>query len=220
MSRVPRVDIGDEIYHVLNRSNGRVKIFNNDKDYKNFVDLLIETKEKFDMRILAYCIMPNHWHLVLYPKKDGDLSKFMQWLSLTHTQRYHVKTETVGFGHLYQGRYKSFLVSRDNYLLQVIRYVEQNPLRAKIVKRAEDWKWGSGFNRFNPSEKNFVSECPIDLPNDYRQWLNEVHEKDELENIRLSVEKSKPFGTISWVDKMVETFKLGLTTRLRGRPTK
>ena len=218
MSRAPRVDVGQEIYHIINRSNGRVSIFNTQKDYLHFERLLEEAKKLTDMRIIAYCIMPNHWHLVLYPKKDGDLSKFMQWLTLTHTQQYHVRTNTVGYGHIYQGRYKSFLVSKDNYLLQLIKYVEQNPLRAKLVKRAEDWRWGSAYTRFNKQNKHLISGSPIDLPNNYKTCLNELDEKDKLEEVRLSVDKGKPYGKINWVEMTVDKFKLLSTTRNGGRP--
>jgi len=137
MPRIPRVDIKDEIYHVINRANARLPIFFNEKDYLLFDSILVEGKTKFDMRILAYCLMPNHFHLVLWPMEDGDLQRFMQWVTLTHTQRWHSQNKTIGTGHLYQGRYKSFLIQKDNHLLSAIRYVERNPLRAKLVTKAE-----------------------------------------------------------------------------------
>jgi len=218
MSRAPRVDVGGEVYHIINRTNGRVKIFNTKEDYQHFENLLKEAKKLVDMRIIAYTIMPNHWHLVLYPKKDGDLSVFMQWLTLTHTQQYHVRKNTVGYGHVYQGRYKSFLVSKDNYLLQLIRYVEQNSLRAKLVQKAEDWRWGSAWKRCESRDINFLSDCPINLPSNYKSWLNHVDKGDDFEEIRFSVEKSRPFGTMEWTSKMVEKFNLVSTTRKGGRP--
>src|SRR3989344_2617716 len=115
MPRSARVDIGGEIYHVINRANGRLQIFNTDEDYKLFEQLLLETKEIFDMRILAYELMPNHFHLVLYPKNDGDLGLFMHRLCNAHTRKVHAHTNTNGSGHLYQGRYKSFQLP-DDYL--------------------------------------------------------------------------------------------------------
>src|SRR3990170_2335011 len=143
MPRIHRIDIRDTVYHVINRSNARIQIFNTDEDYYLFERVLEEANERFNMRILSYCVMPNHWHLVLYPRQDGDLRKFMGWLSMTHTQRWHSSHKTTGSGHLYQGRYKSFLVKTSEYLIQLFRYVERNPLRAKLVKNAEDWKWSS-----------------------------------------------------------------------------
>ena len=125
MPRNARVDVGGEIYHVINRANGRHQIFNTDKDYKLFEQLLFETKELIDMRILAYELMPNHWHLALYPKNDRDLGVFMHRLSNAHTRKVHALTKTNGSGHLYQGRYKSFLVDTGSYLLTLIKYIER-----------------------------------------------------------------------------------------------
>lgn len=140
MSRIERVDVGDYVYHVLNRANARVQIFDIEADYVVFEQILEEAVKKFDMRLLAYCLMPNHWHLVLYPKKDGDLARFMAWLTNTHTRRWHVSKGTVGQGHLYQGRYKSFICEKNEYLLTLLRYVERNAKRANIVVRAEKWQ--------------------------------------------------------------------------------
>jgi len=95
MSRIERTSVGDYVYHVLNRANARVSVFDNDKDYHTFEAILEDAVAKFDMRLLSYCIMPNHWHLVLYPKKDGDLIKFMGWLSNTHTRRWHMEKHTM-----------------------------------------------------------------------------------------------------------------------------
>lgn len=221
MPRLNRVDVAGEIYHVINRANGRTCIFSTDVDYQHFENLLKEAQKKFDIEIFAYTIMPNHWHLVLSTKKDGDLSKCMQWLILTHTQQYHVKKQTVGYGHLYQGRYKSFLVSRDQYLVQLIRYVEQNPLRAKLVKKSEEWQWGSLSKRIKASvDSTLLDELPINLPHDYKNWVNEIEEKEKLDEIRHSIERGRPFGKIDWVGKTVSKYGLESTTRPRGRPRK
>src|SRR3989344_3828972 len=118
MGRAPRAAVGNIVYHVLNRANGRMKIFRKDKDYEIFEKILAEAKKKQPMRILTYCLMPNHWHLVLNPYKDDDLSNFMRWVTLTHTQRWHAHYKSIGYGHLYQGRYRSFPVQRDKHFLQ------------------------------------------------------------------------------------------------------
>ncbi len=222
MPRVPRIDIGGQIYHIINRANGRQTIFHKKEDYIHFEKLLAEAKKKFDMRIVAYVLMPNHWHLVLCPKHDGDLSAFMQWLTLTHTQQYHSKKQSIGYGHIYQGRYKSFLIDKDNYLLTVIKYVERNPVRAKLAKRVEQWRWGSGYRRLygTTKEKEILSQPLVQLPKNHRSWVNELDNSEELDNVRLSVNKSKPFGTTKWIKRIVERFGLGITMRGRGRPKK
>ena len=134
---------GGLVYHALNRANARQTIFDDDGDYEAFERVLAEAVDRHVMRLLAYCVMPNHFHLVLWPRADGDLSRFMRWLTLTHTQRWHAHHHTAGTGHLYQGRFRSFPVQDDGHLLTLCRYVERNALRAGLVGRAEDWRWGS-----------------------------------------------------------------------------
>ena len=126
MGRALRVTAGDTVYHVLNRANGRQALFDDEGDYAAFERVLAEAQQRLPMRLLAYCLMPNHWHRVLWPFGDGDLSRFLAWL--THTQRWHADRHTTGSGHLYQGRFKSFLVQTDAHLLTVCRYVERNAL--------------------------------------------------------------------------------------------
>lgn len=222
MGRIPRVDVGDYVYHVINRANARLPLFEKDEDYKLFEDILTEAKERFTMRILSYQIMPNHWHLVLQPRNDGDISIFMQWLTLTHTQRWHAKHHTTGNGHLYQGRYKSFPIQTNSYLLQLFRYVERNALRAKLVKKAEDWKWSSLYRREKGSveQRKLLSAWPIDMPNDFINLVNEPQTNTEVEALRYSVNKGKPYGTDNWINKIVEKFNLELTLRKKGRPRK
>jgi len=222
MPRVPRIDIGTNCYHVINRANARLPIFFGEKDYALFETVLEEAEEKFSMRILAYCLMPNHFHLILYPRDDGDMGKFMQWLTLTHTQRWHQVYNTKGSGHLYQGRYKSFLIQDDNHLLSVIRYVERNALRAKLVKKAENWCFGSLARRLSkdPRKKKILSAWPILEPKDYLLFVNTPQPKEEEESIRASVVRGKPFGTDVWTIKMIKKFGLEATTRPLGRPKK
>ncbi len=222
MPRINRIDVGNVIYHVINRANAGVQIFDTSADYLLFENVLEEAKEKFNMRILSYEIMPSHFHLVLYPKQDGDLQKFMGWLSMTHTQRWHSEHKTIGKGHLYQGRYKSFLIQTNNYLLQLFRYVERNALRAKLVKKAEDWRWSSLYRREKGSieQKKLLSKWPIDMPNDYIKLVNEPQTNTEVESLRYSVNKGKPYGSDDWTNKMIGKFGLKATLRNPGRPKK
>ena len=126
-----------------NRANFRARLFRTDAHYEDFLGIVEEALAFVPMRILAYCLMPNHWHLVVHPRADGDLARFLQRLTMTHTQRYHARTGTVGYGHLYQGRYKSLPVESDSHFLALVRYVERNAQRAALVKKAEDWPWSS-----------------------------------------------------------------------------
>ncbi|MFZ2303700.1 MAG: transposase [Minisyncoccia bacterium] len=222
MPRNARVDVGGEVYHVINRANGRLQIFDADEDYELFEQLLFETKELFGMRILAYVLMPNHWHLVLHPRNDGDLGAFMHQLSNAHTRKVHARTNTNGSGHLYQGRYKSFLIDSENYLLAVVKYVERNAVRARLVRNCEDWQWGSAWRRIfgTAKQKKLLGEMPTHLPGDYLNWINTVDKVDDLKMIRVSVNKSVPYGRDKWVDKMVSKYRLESTLKSPGRPKK
>ena len=222
MPRTTRIAIGDTIYHVINRANGRATIFHAEKDYRHFESLLEEAKELIDMRILAYTILPNHWHLVLYPRKDRDMSEFMRWLTTTHVRQRRVATKSIGYGALYQGAYKSFIVQEDKHLTDLIRYVEQNPLRAKLVKHAEDWQWGSAWRRTKGSlmHKKLLSPSPAPLPHGYLKWINADDKHEDIKRIRTSVNKGVPYGNDSWVDVMVTKYHLETTARSAGRPKK
>lgn len=205
------------VYHVLNRANGKMKIFHKDKDYIAFVSVLAEAKKKYPVRVLAYCLMPNHWHLVLYPYGDIDLARFMGWLTLTHTQRWHVHYKSTGFGHLYQGRYKSFPVQKDEHFLQLVRYVERNAKRANLVQQAEDWRWSSlHLHEFGTTEqKKLLSAWPVEPEAGYVAWVNRPQPKEEVEVIRYAIARGRPYGNEAWLSKTVE--RLGLQTTMRQR---
>ena len=222
MPRAPRTDVGNMVYHCINRANARVQIFDSDKDYQQFEKVLMEAKERTDMRILSYTVMPNHFHLVLYPRQDGDLSKFMNWLTMTHTQRWHVIHDSVGEGHLYQGRYKSFLVQTDQYFLELVLYVEQNSLKAKLVRKAEDWRWGSLWRREHGTrqQKELLASWPVEMSDGYLRRVNTLISKDVTETIQNCIKRGKPFGHNMWVDETIDKFDLLSTVRLRGRPKK
>lgn len=220
MGRPLRAAIGGMIYHVLNRANGRLPLFEKPSDYEAFEQVLGEAQDRFPMRMLAYCVMPNHWHLVLWPRRDQDLSRFMAWVTLTHTQRWHAHRRSAGAGHLYQGRFKSFPVQADEHFLSVCRYVERNALRANIVTRAEDWRWSSlwrtGRRRGNATA--FLSEWPMARPRGWVKWVNEPQTDTELEALRRSVRRGQPFGSGNWVRRTATRLDLEGTLRPRGRP--
>lgn len=224
MGRAPRVDVGNMVYHVLNRANQRQRIFYKQKDYQAFEKILFEAKKRHPMRILAFCLMPNHWHMVVYPQQDGDLSKFMQWLTLTHTQRWHAHYKSIGLGHLYQGRYKSFLIQTDEHFWQVVRYVERNSVRARLVSRIEQWRWSSAWIRKNGNSKHkgLLSKWPVEESIDYFDWANRTlpYEQEQIDAIRASIKKSRPYGSGEWVSKNIKKFGLEVTLREPGRPKK
>ena len=133
MPRRPRNASGGLAYHVLNRRVGRLPLLEKSADYAAFEKILHEANKRTGIRIAAYCLMPNHWHLLLWPQRDGELSEVMRWVTVTHTQRWHAHRHTSGSGPVYQGRFKSFPVQTDEHFLTVARYVERNAVRAKLV---------------------------------------------------------------------------------------
>src|SRR6476661_5608670 len=143
MPRKARSAPGGWVYHVLNRSAGRTKLFRTDQDFLAFQRVMLEALDRHPIRLLAWCLMENHWHFVARPREDGQLTAFFRWLTHTHAMRWRVAHHTVGYGHLYQGRFKCFPIQTDEHFLTVCRYVERNPLTVGAVTRAQDYRWSS-----------------------------------------------------------------------------
>jgi putative transposase len=215
------LDWGGYVYHVLNRANARRPIFQKDGDYQAFEGVLAEALDHVPgMRLLAYCLMPNHWHLLLWPRRDGELADFAHWLTLTHTQRWHAHYHDVGSGHLYQGRYKSFPVQEDEHYYAVCRYVERNPLRAGLVRQAENWRWSSLGQRAQGDGPTLLDSWPVTVPKNWLGYVNEPGTEAELEALRRSVARGAPFGDERWQRRAAEQLGLQSTLRPRGRPKK
>jgi len=224
MARIPRFVVSDMVYHILNRANGRETIFQEEKDYHLFEKVLFEGKDKFPVNIYSLVIMSNHWHFILSSRVGENISNFMRWITHTHTQRWHAKYKSVGYGHVYQGRYKSFPIEKNDHFLQVCRYVERNPLRAGLVQRAEDWRWSSLWIKKHGTDKqkSLLSLWPADEPASYLEWVNDDlrNEKEELDKIRYAIKRGCPFGRDSWVTGIAERLGLVSTLNPRGRPKK
>jgi len=212
--------MGGYVYHVLNRAVGRAKLFTKAGDYAAFVKVLREAHGQVPMRTLAFCLMPTHWHLVVWPEKEGELSRFLHWLTMTHTQRWHAHHHTVGTGPLYQGRFKSFPVQEDDHLWTVWRYVERNALRAGLVQRAEQWPWCSLALRDRGAAPPWLAQGPLALPSRWLQYVNGVETEAELEALRRCVARGSPWGDAQWQRLAVERLGLAATLRPRGRPPK
>ena len=229
---------GGIAYHVMNRAAGRLALFEKDGDFAAFERVLAEAVGRFAMRLCAYCLMPNHWHLVLWPRGDDELSPFVQWLAMTHSQRWHAHRRTGGRGHVYQGRFKSFPAACDEHLLAVCRYVERNALRANLVARAEDWRWcslwrwharpckpggGEGAVRSDghaTADGPTLCDWPVERPGDWLAWVNEGETPAELEALRGSCRRGSPFGPRPWAERVAAESGIESSLRPRGRPRK
>jgi putative transposase len=211
------------IYHVLNRGNAGIKLFRKDADYEIFETALEQAVALTGTRLLGYVLMQDHWHLVLWPRRDGELSEFMRWLTVTHTRRWHAAARTSGSGHLYQGRFKSFPIQPDaQSLVPVIRFVESNPVRSGLTRRAEDWRHGSLFRRERGEERDqsLLARWPVPFPAGWLRTVNARQDERELAAVRLSVVRGSPFGADPWRQRTARKLGLESTMRPRGRPRK
>ena len=213
MPRTSRASVGGLCYHVINRGNARAEVFHDSDDYQAFLKLLPESLEERPMRVIAYCLMPNHFHLLVRPREDGELSRWMQWVLTTHVRRYHRAYQTSG--HVWQGRFKAFPIQQDEHLLTVQRYIERNPVRANLVKRAEEWQWSSCAKR-----ASWMHAGPVPLPNGWKKWVNTPDSDDEVEIIRRSVNRGAPYGQEAWKRRTAKRLGLESSMNPRGRPRK
>ena len=217
MPRPKRTAPGGYCYHVLNRGNARQQVFHKQADYASFLRLLDEANARCPMRVLAYCLMPNHFHLVLWPRADGDLSRYMQWLQTTHVRRYHEHYRTTG--HVWQGRFKAFPIEEDEHLLTVLRYVERNPLRAGLVSAVDAWPWSS-LALAHPKERPaWYSVGPVPRGRHWPGYVSQPQTDVELVALRRSVQRGCPYGGANWEKQTVAQLGLESTLRPRGRPT-
>jgi putative transposase len=198
-----------------------LKLFEKKGDYDAFEKVLAEAQAKFPLPLLAYCLMPNHWHFVVRPESDHQVTDFFRWLTTTHTVRWHAHHRTIGTGHLYQDRFKSFPVECNHHLLAVLRYVERNPVRAGLAKRAELWRYGSAWCRAQAGEMDgLLAPWPIPRPRNWDMWVNSAPSESELAALRRSSTRGAPFGSENWISQSAARLSLEHTLRPVGRPKK
>jgi putative transposase len=222
MSRQARNTPGGLVYHVLNRAVGRIELFRKKSDFEAFERIIALAHARVPIRILSLCVMPNHWHFVVWPNKDDQVTNFFRWLTHTHAMRWRVAHDTVGYGPLYQGRFKSFPVQDDGHMLTVCRYVERNPLAGGLVKDARDWRWSSLWLRANGNEeqRSLLTPWPVDAPADWTETVNRPLAQTELEALKASEMRGRPLGSQTWIERTARRLKLDQTLRSEGRPSK
>lgn len=225
MARKPRLDLPGRTFHLMNRSVGRLQLFNNPQDYLLFMSVFREAWEITPIDIYAYCVMPNHFHILGRGYAEGDVSSFMHALSSTYTRRLHQQTGTVGNGPVFQGRFKSVLVQDEHAFNTMLRYIELNPVRAKLVERARLWEWSSAYVKTsgNSMLTRLLAQLPDDIPSDiteYEEWLEGGIGDAEVAQIREAIQRGRPYGNPNWVDLMIKEHNLVYTMRRDGRPVK
>jgi putative transposase len=189
-------------------------------DFEAIRRVMVEAHRQHPLRILAYCVLSNHWHFVVWPRADGEVTDYFRWLAHTHAMRGRVAHRTAGYGPLYQGRFKSFPVECDEHLLTVARYVERNALGAGLVERAEQWPYGSLHARSQAADptRAILSNWPVERPADWMERVNAPLSARELKRLRRSLDRCQPFGDDAWADRTARRLGLERTLRPEGRP--
>jgi putative transposase len=227
MARQPRRIADGLVYHALNRGNNRARVFFDETDFQQFLHALAQTKERYPFRLYAYCLMDNHFHLVLQPAAGQSISRILQSLTVAHTWHYH--KASASSGHVWQGRFKSPVVSADEHLLTVMRYVESNPLRAGMVRDLALYRWSSYRVHGLGQQLPLVDEVPLwsslgkteeARQRYWRGWLHTPLTERELSAVRRSVTNGRPYGPATWVEQTAARLGLNLAPRRRGRPRK
>jgi putative transposase len=212
---------------VINRGNNRQDVFHKPADFEAFLVSLAELKERKPFKLYGYCLLDNHFHLLLRPTGDASISRIMQSLLISHTQRYHRHHRSGG--HVWQGRFKSPVIQNDEHLLAVLRYIEANPVRARVVKKAGQYPWSSygahGEGQANELVDRLATYEEIARQAKVRQrkWAELVHrplEERQLVAIRRSNATGLPYGDEAWIKRLAKRLELDLTIRPRGRPRK
>ena len=196
MPRSARSAIGGVVYHVLNHGNGRMRIFRTPEDFEAFAQLLLAAKEHAAVELFAFCLMPDHWHLVLRPQRGKDMAAYLSWLTNTHVRRHRAHYRNTS-GHLYQGRYKSFAVAEDRYFLTLLRYVESNPLRAKLVRRAQAWRWSS-LGGEDKLLSRLLDKWPVPRPRNWTSLVNQSLDQASVARLQVSFIRGRPLGSDAW----------------------
>ena len=227
MGRLPRAVDEGLIYHALNRGNSRADVFVEDSDHVAFLEALGQTQARYPFKLFGYCLMTNHFHLLLQPGLGQSISRILQSLTVTHTWRYHKRYRSSG--HVWQGRFKSPVIQDDEHLLMVLRYIEANPLRASIVADPGDYQWSSyqhhGLGRPGALLSSFpewerLGRTDAERRRRWRAKVCAAQREGDLQTIRASLRSGRPLGTVAWTEHVAQRLQIDLTRRPRGRPPK
>jgi putative transposase len=227
MGRLPRAIDNGLVYHAFNRGNNRGDVFEDDADHIAFLEALAAAKERYRFQLFGYCLMTNHFHLLLRPDAGQSISRILQSLTVAHTWRSHKRHQSSG--HVWQGRFKSPLVQDDSHLLVVLRYIEANPLRARIVADPAEYRWSSfphhGMGQDDPllspfSEWEELGRTEAERRKRWRAKVRGVQDESELSAVRQSLQHGRPFGAADWTNRIAKRLNIELNPRPRGRPRK
>jgi len=220
-----RITLEGLIYHLINRGNNRQLVFKDSADYESYLHIIKKFKERYSFKLYAYCLMSNHIHLILEPTMPDTLSKIMQSITLSYNRFYQKKYNFSG--HLWQGRFRSMIIQTDEYLLECLRYVELNPVRAGIVEAPGDYSFSSfNFHAYGQDRGDILDKDPCylslgdtdkDRQSAYRKFFSIPQEENLLQRIRKTIESGFVLGKEEFSNELQYKIKL-IKPRLRGRP--
>ncbi len=218
MPRIARIIGTGYPHHVVQRGNNRQTIFFDDADREFYLKLLSKYAKECACKIKLYCLMQNHTHLISVPQKKESLSKMMQKLSLTFTQ--HINRKYKRTGRLWECRFYSSIIDKESYLLSVCRYIEKNPVRAKLIENPLQYKWSSAKYILSKDNPEWLEPAWTDYftKDEYIKFLNQQEGVEEIKKIRRSILKGMPLGSAKFIKKLSEEVGIFLNTRPRGRP--
>jgi len=220
MPRIARAVATGFPHHVIQRGNNKEKVFFDKKDREKYLSLLKKYADKWDSPILAYCLMNNHVHLLMKPKEEESLYKMMQGVTLCYTQYMNRKYKRSG--RLWESRYYSCIVDKEIYLWAVARYIEQNPTRARIVKREEDFPYSSARAHIKGIRNEVLGEDLFEevQRKNYREFIRSGIPEEERNRIRYSTRTGRPFGSETFVKSMGKKLGRKFILMSPGRPKK
>ena len=185
------------MFHAMNRSAKQLTLFDDAADYQLFLQVMKEAEHKCPIKVLEYCLMPNHFHLLLWPETDKQLSSYMRWVAGVHAQRWRRGRGTVGKGAVYQGRFKWVAVQDGRHYGIARRYIWQNPVRARLVEQPQGWAWSSASDILLPVRPH-LAEGPLVDGQSRAAAIAETLPTADEEEMRDALRRNQPFGTPSW----------------------
>jgi putative transposase len=220
MPRIARAVASGLPHHIIQRGNNRGDVFLDKEDRERYLSLLKKYSDKWDAPILVYCLMSNHVHLLARPKTEESLYKMMQGITLCYTQSINRKYRRTG--RLWESRYHSCIVDKERYLWSVSRYIEQNPVRAKMVKKVEDYPYSSSRAHILGLRDEVLGEELFEEQQrkDYKAFIRAGILEKEMQSIRYSTRTGRPFGSEPFVRKLEKKFDRKFLLLSPGRPKK
>ena len=216
MPRIARIVAEGYPHHVIQRGNNKQVVFFDNEDRRFYLGLIKKYSRECESGVHAYCLMDNHIHMLITPRRNDSLAKTMQKLSLRFTQ--HINKKYKRTGRLWECRFYSSLVDREEYLWAVCRYIERNPIRAKIVSKPSQYEWSSA----SKVQQNDIIESIWDVnqKQEYSNYLNAPENESQVQMIRKNTHSGRPVGSVEFINHIAKVLKVNLSTRPKGRPRK